>query len=123
MVMASTALAGDTFWEDRQRGYFWYEDPLFKAPQDQEKADEEKPMIVQSREDGSTDNYTYDDLFDLHPDRFQLVIDARLKQCGASPYRRKCVAVFRGHRCGQEEKPPDGQCRRVCGHAESTLDR
>jgi hypothetical protein len=47
MVMASTALAGDTFWEDRQRGYFWYEDPLFKAPQDQEKADEEKPMIVQ----------------------------------------------------------------------------
>jgi conjugal transfer pilus assembly protein TraF len=85
MVMASTALARDTFWEDRQRGYFWYEDPLFKAPHDQEKTDEEKPMLVQSREDGSTDNYTYDDLFDLHPDRFQVVIDTRLKHAVHRP--------------------------------------
>lgn len=65
-------MADNEFWEDRQRGYFWYEDPVFKEPRDPERKDQ--PVIIQP-----PDNYSYEELLDLHPDRFQVMIDTRLK--------------------------------------------
>ena len=72
LLMALPAMAGGEFWEDRQRGYFWYEDPVFKTPRDPES--KEQSEIIQS-----PDTYSYEELFDLHPDRFQVMIDSRLK--------------------------------------------
>ena len=72
------------FWEDRQRGYFWYEDPVLPGPEDQAVPMEDKAMINNPGQ-ARPDPYTYDELFDLHPDRFQVVIDARLKHAVHRP--------------------------------------
>lgn len=85
LLLASSALAGDTFWEDRKRGYFWYDDPLWQALRDQNPADKDQPINIQPEGDESPDNYSYEDLFDLHPDRFEVVIDARLKHAVHRP--------------------------------------
>ncbi len=82
----SSAWAEDTFWEDRQRGYFWYEDPELPAVEDQDTLFDDKPMIDNiGKEAKPTDRYTYDDLFELHPDNFQVMIDARLKHAVHRP--------------------------------------
>ena len=85
LLLASSALAGDTFWEDRKRGYFWYDDPIWQAPQDQGPTVTDRPVMIQPKGDESPDNYSYEDLFDLHPDRFEVVIDARLKHAVHRP--------------------------------------
>jgi conjugal transfer pilus assembly protein TraF len=84
-LVAAPALAGETFWEDRQRGYFWYEDPDLPAVEDQDVPVEEKPMIGSPDQNDRPDRYTYDELFDLHPDLFKVVIDARLKRAVQRP--------------------------------------
>ena len=78
IFMASPVMAAGEFWEDRQRGYFWYEDPIFEAPRDPELKDQ--AVIIQP-----PDTYSYEELFDLHPDRFQVMIDARLKTAVHDP--------------------------------------
>ena len=83
-LITTPAWTGDTFWEDRQRGYFWYEDPVLPGPEDQAVPMEDKTMINNPGQ-ARPDPYTYDELFDLHPDRFQVVIDARLKHAVHRP--------------------------------------
>jgi conjugal transfer pilus assembly protein TraF len=84
LFITAPAWAADTFWEDRQRGYFWYEDPVQPDPEDQDVPVEDKAM-TSNPEQARPDQYTYDELFDLHPDRFQVVIDARLKHAVHRP--------------------------------------
>jgi conjugal transfer pilus assembly protein TraF len=75
--MALPAMAASDFWEDRQRGYYWYEDPVQKEVT---VPDGESPaVIVPPWKAGLPDTYSYDELFNLHPDQFQVMIDARLK--------------------------------------------
>jgi conjugal transfer pilus assembly protein TraF len=70
-------MATGDFWEDRQRGYFWYEDPVQKEVP---VIEEESPAVIMvPRKDGAPDTYSYEELFDLYPDQFQIMIDARLK--------------------------------------------
>ena len=83
--MAPSALAGDTFWDDRKRGYFWYEEPILEAPKDEDRYVKNQPVSIQPHGNSSPDSYSYEDLFDLHPDRFQVVIDARLKHAVHRP--------------------------------------
>ena len=83
-LITAPVWAGDTFWEDRQRGYFWYEDPVLPDPEDQDVPVEDKPMIDNPGQ-AILDRYTYAELFELHPDRFQMVIDARLKHAVHRP--------------------------------------
>jgi conjugal transfer pilus assembly protein TraF len=78
-------VAGDTFWEDRKRGYYWYEDPLLEKTDDQDTALKDRSVIMQPQGDAPPDNYSYEDLFDLHPDQFKVVIDARLKHAVHRP--------------------------------------
>ncbi|WP_083455958.1 conjugal transfer protein TraF [Desulfosarcina cetonica] len=85
LLIAAPAWAADTFWEDRQRGYFWYEDPDLPVYEQQDVPVEDKPMIGNTGQDARPDQYTYDELFELHPDRFQVVIDARLKHAVHRP--------------------------------------
>ena len=84
-LIAPSVSAEDKFWEDRKRGYFWYEDPLLEPPQDQYPALKDQPVNMDPQGDAAPDNYSYEDLFDLHPDRFQVVIDARLKHAVHRP--------------------------------------
>lgn len=72
LVLANPAMAGNEFWEDRQRGYFWYEDPAFVEPFDLDI--NKQTVIIQP-----PDTHSYEELFDLHPNQFQVIIDARLK--------------------------------------------
>lgn len=83
LLNALPTMAADGFWEDRQRGYYWYEDPVLEKPQEAEI--EGLSVIMQSEGKNIPDNYNYDDLFDLHPDRFKVVIDARLKSAVHRP--------------------------------------
>ncbi|MGA9535829.1 MAG: conjugal transfer protein TraF [Desulfobacterales bacterium] len=93
-MMASSALAEDTFWEDRKRGYFWYDDPIWEAPQDQDPAVKDQQVIMQHEGDASPDNYSYEDLFDLHPDQFAVVIDARLKHAVHRPTEENVLSFL-----------------------------
>ena len=78
-------VAGDTFWEDRKRGYFWYDDPVLEEPKDEDQYVKDQQVIIQPQSEASPDNYSYEDLFDLHPDQFKVVIDARLKHAVHRP--------------------------------------
>ena len=84
-LIAPSVVAGDTFWEDRKRGYYWYEDPLLEKTDAQETALKDRSVIMQPQGDAPPDNYSYEDLFDLHPDQFKVVIDARLKHAVHRP--------------------------------------
>jgi len=75
------AMAGDGFWEDRKRGYFWYEDP----PPVEDPGPVEPAMPLPEEKTVMKDNYSYAELFDLHPDQFNKIIDARLKNAVQKP--------------------------------------
>ena len=87
--MAFPALAidqtGNQFWEDRKRGYFWYEDPVFEEPVQERGEAHDVPFPTEKNAQPKVDTYTYEDLFNLHPDQFQVVIDQRLKHAVHKP--------------------------------------
>ena len=74
------ALAADAFWEERQRGYYWYEDPIFTGDLPR---NEEMPVAENSRP--QPDTYTYDEMLTLHPDQLNVVLDSRLKTAVHKP--------------------------------------
>lgn len=71
-MLPSMAAAGDgimespaplSFYEDQKRGYYWYEDPAFIEDEEQKEKAE--------FEESSLPSYTYEELWNLHPDQFQ----------------------------------------------------
>ncbi len=81
LLAAMPAAAGDTFWQERQRGYYWYEDPI-EVPEA-----EKIPVAVQPPEgiEAPQDTYTYDEMLTLHPDQLKVVVDTRLKTAVHQP--------------------------------------
>jgi conjugal transfer pilus assembly protein TraF len=73
----------NSFYQDTKHGWFWYEDP----PPEQENID--LPIKQQSRNEShptpSLDSYTIDDLWNMHPDDFQELLNVLQKKAVQSP--------------------------------------
>ena len=52
-----------SFYEDQKRGYYWYEDPAFTEDVEQ--------MKKEGFKESSLPSYTYEELWNMHPDEFQ----------------------------------------------------
>ena len=58
---------GNRFYQNTKHGWFWYEDPPLDPEEQENKPEKPKP----SRKVPSLDNYLIDDLWNMHPDDFQ----------------------------------------------------
>jgi len=73
LAMATPATADEGVWyaEPNEEGFYWYNLPL--PLEDEEKEDEPE---TQTRYLPSLENFTYEDLWELHPDDFKKLISA-----------------------------------------------
>jgi conjugal transfer pilus assembly protein TraF len=85
LTIASPTFGDDRFWDDGKRGYYWYEDPIVDPEIKALPTEEEKLPPSSISKVPEPDNYTYEALFDLYPDKFQVVIDQRLKHAVHKP--------------------------------------
>lgn len=73
----------NTFYQDSKQGWFWYEDP---PPEQENKAlPAEQQTISESHPPPSLDKYTIDDLWNLHPDDFQELLNVLQKKAVQAP--------------------------------------
>ena len=79
---------GNTFYQDTKHGWFWYEDPL-PEPSKPEKQGQEQaadpPAGKPSRKNPSLDTYSIDDIWNLHPDDFQGLLNDLQKKAVQYP--------------------------------------
>lgn len=79
LLPAITVLAEDTgnrFYGDTKHGWFWYEDPL---------PEEELQEEITLRKTVSLNSYSIDDLWTMHPDDFQNLLNDLQKKAVQSP--------------------------------------
>ncbi len=70
-----------TFYQESKHGWFWYEDP----PPEQEKDLPAEQTIGESHPPPSLDSYTIDDLWTMHPDDFQNLLNVLQKKAVQAP--------------------------------------
>lgn len=75
-------LLGETFYKDTKHGWFWYEDP---PPEQEEQEIMPEPLIKPPRSIPSLDDYSIDDLWDMHPDDFQALLNDLQKKAVQTP--------------------------------------
>jgi len=79
LIPAVTVMAeetGNRFYEDTKHGWFWYEDPL---------PEEELQEEITQRKAVSLNSYSIDDLWTMHPDDFQNLLDDLQKKAVQYP--------------------------------------
>ncbi|MGB3209304.1 MAG: conjugal transfer protein TraF, partial [Desulforhopalus sp.] len=76
-----TGATDNNFYQDTKHGWFWYENPPQKPDEPENKpVPAVKPGIIPS-----LDNYTIDDLWNLHPDDFQQLLNNLQKKAVQTP--------------------------------------
>ncbi|TKB11282.1 conjugal transfer protein TraF [Desulforhopalus sp. IMCC35007] len=71
----------NNFYQDTKHGWFWYENPPPEPDEPEIKSEPAvKPRIIPS-----LDNYTIDDLWNLHPDDFQQLLNDLQKKAVQTP--------------------------------------
>jgi len=80
LLMLTTAVlaeeADSRFYEDTKHGWFWYEDPL---------PEKELQKEIIPRQTVSLDTYSIDDLWNMHPDDFQTLLNDLQKKAVQYP--------------------------------------
>lgn len=61
------------YYDDSKRGWYWYEDPPPKEKDEQKK--EEKKEIKEAKKIPSLEDYTTDQLWNMHPDEFSKLLN------------------------------------------------
>lgn len=88
LIIAAGAEATDNnFYDDTKHGWFWYETPLQKYDEPETK---QKPAI-ESHMIPSLDQYTIDDLWNLHPDDFQELLNGLQKKAVQTPDEQNII--------------------------------
>lgn len=77
----SAAAEETTFYQESKHGWFWYEDP----PPELEKDLPAEQTISESHPPPSLDSYTIDDLWTMHPDDFQQLLNLLQKKAVQAP--------------------------------------
>ncbi|MHB8810650.1 MAG: conjugal transfer protein TraF, partial [Desulfobulbaceae bacterium] len=70
------------FYSDTKHGWFWYEDPLAvleEKPEDPVTLVEQKAAQA-TRKEPSLDNYSVEELWNMHPDDFQSLLNGLQKK-------------------------------------------
>jgi conjugal transfer pilus assembly protein TraF len=73
--------ADNNFYQDTRHGWFWYEDP---PPQPEEPIINPEPAVT-PRIIPSLEHYTIDELWNLHPDDFQQLLNGLQKKAVQTP--------------------------------------
>lgn len=80
--------AGNRFYDDPKHGWFWYEDPppeLEEQPEHPEIETDGKKAVATPRKVPSLDAYTIDELWTMHPDEFQGLLNDLQKKAVQTP--------------------------------------
>ena len=72
-----------TFYQDSKHGWFWYEDP--PPEQENKELPTKQQTISESDPPPSLDRYTIDDLWNMHPDNFQELLNVLQKKAVQTP--------------------------------------
>ena len=85
LLNATGSMAGDYgFYQDTKRGWFWYESPPLEQEYKENK--ENKPQsVTKDRKVPSLDNYSVDELWNMHPDNFQSLLNDVQKNAVRTP--------------------------------------
>ncbi|WP_169309199.1 conjugal transfer protein TraF [Desulforhopalus sp. IMCC35007] len=84
LIFKTSAEAGEnTFYHDSKHGWFWYEDP----PPEQEKEVQEidQQPVAATRHIPSLDTYSIEELWNMHPDDFQQLLNSLQKKAVQTP--------------------------------------
>jgi conjugal transfer pilus assembly protein TraF len=102
MAMTTRALAeeipasGPAFYETAKEGWFWYHDPPREVVEDSATLDnstitrEAGPKVFETR-NPSMDNYTINDIWNLHPDEFQGLLNGVQKKAVQTPNEKNIL--------------------------------
>ncbi len=72
----------NSFYQDTKHGWFWYEDP--PAQQEEEQEDHQSQHETPNS-NPSLDSYSVDDLWNMHPDNFQGLLNVLQKKAVQAP--------------------------------------
>ncbi len=81
-------LPGTAFYKDTKHGWFWYEDP---PPEQEEQEIMPEPLTKPPRRMPSLDEYSVDDLWNMHPDDFQALLNDLQKKAVQAPIERNII--------------------------------
>jgi conjugal transfer pilus assembly protein TraF len=70
------------FYNDKYRGWYWFEDPPIKKDEEQTKASQSEPTDPR---EPSLDDYTYDEIWSMNTDDFQKLSDEIRKKAVRDP--------------------------------------
>lgn len=81
------------YYDRAKEGWFWYEDPPAKVePEDPKK--ETAPPVKQAHPVPKMENYTMDDLWNMHPDDFQALLKDFQKKAVQYPTEQNVVEYY-----------------------------
>jgi conjugal transfer pilus assembly protein TraF len=79
--------SGNRFYQDTRQGWFWYEDPPLEL--EEQKETPEKPEFP--RNIPTLDNYSIDELWNMHPDDFQGLLNGLQKRAVQYPTEKNIL--------------------------------
>jgi len=85
--MADVPQEENRFYSDTKHGWFWYEDPppVQEEELKQPELDQAEPKAVQMHKEPSLDNYSVEELWKMHPDDFQSLLNGLQKKAVQLP--------------------------------------
>jgi conjugal transfer pilus assembly protein TraF len=76
------------FYNDKYRGWYWFEDPPIKKDEEQTKASQSEPTDPR---EPSLDDYTYDEIWSMNTDAFQKLSDDIRKKAVREPSEKNVL--------------------------------
>lgn len=80
LVGSAAADNENRFRDNKREGFYWYQDP---EPEDEEELNPENPQSIQAHE--IQPNLTPDQIWNMHPDAFQALLNVRMKLAVQNP--------------------------------------
>jgi len=78
---------GNRFYQDSRQGWFWYQDPPLDSEEQKDKPEKPEP----SRTIPTLDNYSIDELWNMHPDDFQGLLNGLQKRAVQYPTEKNIL--------------------------------
>lgn len=87
MASVKTPFAADTFYEQSKHGWFWYQE----LPRGEEKTIDEEKKQLSPVIQPSLNNYSIDELWNMHPDSFQALLGKLQKKAVQFPIEQNIL--------------------------------
>jgi len=78
---------GNRFYQDTRQGWFWYEDPPLEPEEQKDTPEQPEP----TRSIPTLDNYSIDELWNMHPDDFQGLLNGLQKRAVQYPTEKNIL--------------------------------